>query len=69
MLSTGRAKVKKEKKSHNTFHMEKIMKRNNTKKEIIGKSLEPISWWMDIQNMEQKKISSQISSKKSRINP
>lgn len=49
--------------------MEKIMERNNTKKEIIDKSLEPISWWMDIQNMEQKKISSQISSKKSRINP
>lgn len=48
--------------------MEKIMERNNTKKEILDKSLEPISW-MDIQKMEQKQVSRQISSKKSRINP
>lgn len=73
MLSTRRAEVKEEKKNpHNIFHMEKIMETNNTKKEIMDKSLEgDTSHFHDewtFRTWNRKKASSQISSKKSRIN-
>lgn len=40
MPSTRRARVRKEKNPHNIFHREKIMERNNAKREIIDNSLE-----------------------------